>query len=144
MYDDVIKLISETREQDSAGVFRSETEYRQVFCQVESVTRSEFYSAGRAGLNPEFKITVFSGDYRGEELVEYNGKSYSIYRTYRVPGTDYMELYLERKGGSNGKWYTSGETDSGSSGDPEGLPGGTAGGSGDSDPEGGTEGESDP
>lgn len=100
--DDVIFLIQETMEQDAAGIHHAETEKRMVYCKVEDVTRSEFYNAGRSGLNPEFKVDIFQGDYQGEELAEHNGKTYSIYRTYRVPGTDYMELYLERKGGSNG------------------------------------------
>ena len=52
-------------------------------CQVDSVTRSEFFEAGRNGLNPEFVFRVFFGDYEGgERLVEYRGKRYSIYRTY--------------------------------------------------------------
>lgn len=100
--DDVIYLIRETMEQDAAGIHRSTTERRMVYCTVASVTRSEFYNAGRSGLNPDFQVSVFQGDYQGEELAEYNGRSYSIYRTYKIPGTDYMELYLERKGGTNG------------------------------------------
>jgi hypothetical protein len=27
------------------------------------------------------------------------GQRYAVYRTYRVPGTDYMELWTEQKGG---------------------------------------------
>jgi SPP1 family predicted phage head-tail adaptor len=67
------------------------------------VTKQEFYEAGRNGLNPQFMAQIFAAEYNGEELVEYQGRTYSIYRTYHVPGTDYMELYIERKGGSNGK-----------------------------------------
>jgi hypothetical protein len=43
---------------------------------------------------------VFFGDYDGERLLEYNGKRYGIYRTYHGRG-DQIELYVERKGGTN-------------------------------------------
>lgn len=104
MTDTVINLISYTRAQDADGVWRNSVETsRQVFATADSVTRYEFYNAGRNGLNPDLRFTVFSGDYEGEEIVEYDGKRYGVYRTYRVPGTDYMELYVERKGGTNGQ-----------------------------------------
>lgn len=104
MTDTVIKLISYTRARDDNGVLGKTAEvFNQVFATVDSVTRYEFYNAGRNGLNPELKFAIFSGDYEGEEVVEYDGKRYGVYRTYRVPGTDYMELYVERKGGTNGQ-----------------------------------------
>lgn len=99
---DVIKLIPVTYAKDTAGIPRaSEGEPREVMCQVNSVTRSEFFEAGRNGLNPEFVFRVFFGDYEGERLVEYQNKRYSIYRTYHGRN-DMMELYAERKGGTNG------------------------------------------
>lgn len=102
--DDVLILIGEAvREKDQYGVWRETFSERQVFCQVSSVTRAEFFDAGRNGLNPAFRFTMFAGDYQGEMACKYNGASYAIYRTYHVPGTDYIELYVERKGGTNGK-----------------------------------------
>lgn len=102
--DDVLILLRYGWEKDAYGVPQRGTPTKtQVFCKVESVTRSEFYNAGRNGLNPEFKFSMFAGDYAGETELEYNGKGYSVYRTYHVPGTDYIELYVERKGGSNGQ-----------------------------------------
>jgi hypothetical protein len=70
-------------------------------CQVNSVTRNEFFEAGRNGLNPEYVFRVFFGDYDGERIVEYKGKRYGVYRTYHGRN-DMMELYAERKGGTNG------------------------------------------
>lgn len=102
--DDVIKLIRETFQKNTYGVdVPGEPDYIDCFCQIHSITRQEFFDAGRNGLNPAFMITMFQGDYNGESLLEYQGKTYSIYRTYIVPGTDYIELYVERQGGSNGK-----------------------------------------
>ena len=100
---DVLTLLSATVTRDAYGVEKEIVTPRQVFCRVNSVTRAEFFDAGRNGLNPAYVFTVFFGDYDEETVCEYNGKSYGIYRTYRVPGTDDMELYAERKGGTNGK-----------------------------------------
>ncbi len=101
--DDVLKLISQEYTKDKYGVSKPTQVYKEIFCEVHSVTKQEFYEAGRNGLNPAFQVTIFAAEYNGESLIEYQGKTYSIYRTYHVPGTDYMELYIERKGGSNGK-----------------------------------------
>lgn len=99
--DDVLTLVSYRYEKDSYGVDRPTPYTREIICQVESVTRMEFYDAGRNGLNPEFKFTVFAPDYRGETVCRFRGLQYSIYRTYYIPGTDYMELTVQREGGTN-------------------------------------------
>lgn len=99
---DVIKLIAEEKYQDEFGIWRSRESERQIFCSVESVTRAEFFEGGRNGLNPELMFTVFFDDYQGESTLIYKGKAYSIYRTFRGK-TDTLELYAQRKGGTNGK-----------------------------------------
>lgn len=101
--DDILILIAQKREQDENGVWRMSRTTRQVFCKVHSIRQSEFFAGGRNGLNPEFQFTVFGEDYEGESLCEYSGESYAIYRTFKAPGNDYIELYVERKGGTNGK-----------------------------------------
>lgn len=100
--DDVILLFYVERTTDANGVERENRTSRQVFCKKQSVTRNEFFAGGRSGLNPAFVFTVFSGDYLGESLVEYNGMTYSVYRTYQTDD-DYIELYVQREGGTNGK-----------------------------------------
>lgn len=76
-----------------------ETETRtEILARKESVSQSEFYRGGEAGLNPEFRLTTAIIDYNGEKEVELDGKKYGIYRTYEVD-KDYVELYCERKGG---------------------------------------------
>lgn len=99
---EVLILLSVTKYQNQFGVWEKTITERKVFCQVDSVTRAEFFEAGRNGLNPEFRFTLFSPDYKGEESCVYKGKSYSIYRTYHAR-TDEIELYVERKGGTNGQ-----------------------------------------
>lgn len=100
--DDILTLIAPGTDRDALGVPTGAAQERDVFCQVNDVTRAEFYQAGRSGLNPEFQFTVFAGDYAGETVCRFHGQQFGIYRTYHVPGTDYMELYAERKGGTNG------------------------------------------
>lgn len=98
---DVIKLISTTVDKNDYGIdVVTETE-REVYCNVRSVDRREFHEAGRNGLNPEFVFTMFFGDYDGEAVVEYHGSRYAVYRTYQTR-SDKLELYVERKGGTNG------------------------------------------
>ena len=99
---EVITLLTTTRTQDAYGVWTETATGRDVFCQVDSVTRAEFFEGGRNGLNPQYRFTMFCGDYNGETVVIYKDLPYSVYRTY-LARTDTIELYVERKGGTNGK-----------------------------------------
>ena len=102
LMDDVLKLIQTTYTENDAGIQIPTNTAHEVFCQKRSVSRNEFFNAGRNGLNPAFVFIVFKGDYEGESICEYDGLTYSIYRTYET-GDDYMELYVQRKGGTNGE-----------------------------------------
>lgn len=97
-----ITLLATTKTQNAYGVWVETQTSRNVFCQVDSVTRAEFFEGGRNGLNPEYRMTMFFGDYEGEKLLVYNGNTYSVYRTFQAKN-DTIELYVERKGGTNGK-----------------------------------------
>lgn len=99
---DVIKLIGRTFTRDDNGVQQATEVPKEVFCQVDSIQRNEFFEAGRNGLNPEYKFTMFFGDYDGEKVVEYNGLRYAVYRQYHGR-TDTIELYVQREGGTNGE-----------------------------------------
>lgn len=98
----VINLITETVTKDDYGVYQTSRTSDQVMCQLQSVTRAEFFDGGRNGLNPEYQITMFAGDYNGQRIVEYNGETYAVYRVYHGR-TDKVELYVQREGGTNGK-----------------------------------------
>lgn len=96
--DAVCKLIQKTTTQDALGFpIYTETE-KEILCNVGSVTRAEFFNAGKAGLAPEYVFTVNAVEYDGESEVEYEGKRYSIYRSYRSDA-DMMELYAEYRSG---------------------------------------------
>lgn len=101
--DDVIELLAMAAKKDEYGVDRKEYTAREVFCKVRSISRAEFFDGGRNGLNPEYEFAIFAEDYRGETVIRYKGKTYAVYRTYLPENEDYIELYVERKGGTNGK-----------------------------------------
>lgn len=101
--DDVIKLVSQEYKKNQYGVPVPSPVYNEIFCDIQDITRSEFYGTGRSGLNDSFMAKIFTAEYNGESMVEYKGQTYSIYRKYKIPGTDYTELYIERKGGTNGQ-----------------------------------------
>lgn len=96
--NDVLILISKTITTDAYGREVIQETERQVFCKVDSISQSEFYNAANTELNPEFRFTVFFGDYQGEDVCKFNGNRYAVYRTYRA-GDD-LELYTERKIGA--------------------------------------------
>ena len=95
-----IYLISTTYTEDAFGVLQPTTTKRLVYANVTSVSASEWFEGGRNGLNPEFRMTMFGPDYNGEEIVEYNGAQYSVYRTYKAK-TDRLELYVEKRKGTH-------------------------------------------
>ena len=95
MRADVIDLITETA--SAHGVHQSVTETaRQVYCTVESVSRSEFYTALNAGIRPEYVFRLaLAEDYRGERVAWYKGQKFRIIRTY-MTSDDGIELTCER------------------------------------------------
>ena len=98
--DDVITLVDIRYAPDLNGVTkRCDDIRRTVFCGVESISRSEYFEAGRLGLQPEFQMVVSQADYHGERLAEYHGKRYAIYRTY-PKNTDKIELYVQEEAGA--------------------------------------------
>lgn len=97
--DGIAYLIRELFDTNDYGQRIATHEKREVFVTEGSITRNEFFSAGRQGLNPEIMLITPKINYEGEELVEYNNVIYSIYRAY-VNG-DMIEIYGSRKAGSD-------------------------------------------
>ena len=95
---DIITLIKQTVTYDDYGREEISESSTTVLCEVESIQQSEFFAAADTELNPEYRFTVFFGEYDGENIVEYNNERFAIYRTYRT-GDD-LELYVERKIGA--------------------------------------------
>lgn len=96
-----ISLISTEYTQDDLGEWTETQIKTEVFAMVNSVTMSEFYQAGLQGFKPDYRFSVWMTEYNDQELVEYKGKVYSVYRTYRRDDGR-IELYVnEKKGEEN-------------------------------------------
>ena len=96
--NDVITLIKQTATTGSYGIEVITEAEKEIYCKVDSISQSEYYAAADTELNPEHRFTIFFGDYDGEEVCEFRGNRYAIYRTYREG--DNLELYVERKVGA--------------------------------------------
>lgn len=97
MYDFELTLIGASEwSKDSNGNYIPAETKTNVLCDLKSVTRSEFYSAAQAGLNPEQVFEINGFEYNGETEVEFLGERYSVIRTYRT-GYEVIELTCERK-----------------------------------------------
>ena len=62
--DDVLKLISKTYTKDKYGVQKATETEREVFCDVKSISRMEFFEAGRNGLNPEYEFIIAEAEWK--------------------------------------------------------------------------------
>lgn len=81
MWDDVIELGNLTETLVKGEPIQSMV-WNQVYANKKSVRQSEFYQAANAGLKPELVFEVHSFEFNNEEKIKYNGKEYSIIRTY--------------------------------------------------------------
>ena len=86
LFRDVIKLISYTTSENGLGDIIKEPIEHEVFADKQSVRQSEFYQAAATGLRPELMFVVRTIEYNGETKLKYNGKEYSIIRTYDKDG----------------------------------------------------------
>ena len=95
---DEITLIAETapEEPTNKNGFSNPVveERRAVFCNKRSISQGEYYKAQQAGKQVEAKVEVHCVDYAGEVLVEFEGKRYSVLKTYEPPDSDVIELTL--------------------------------------------------
>src|SRR5690606_6882543 len=91
LWRDVIELVSVTWSEDEFGFPIEIKTERQAFANKKAVRQSEFYQAAMAGLKPELMFEVRSAEYRGEQTLIYEGKEYTVLRTYDKSG-EVMEL----------------------------------------------------
>lgn len=95
LFRDVLELISVTNSKDEMGGNVEVKNNRQVFANKKSIRQNEFYQAHAAGLKPEIMFEVRSIEYEGEESLSYEGKEYSILRTYDKNG-EIIELVCSK------------------------------------------------
>lgn len=100
MRNDIATLIKQHFPQDSIGVWQDPEETsREIFVEVKSASRAEYFKAAQIGNRCDYVFVVFSLDYEGENIIEWRGKRYEIYRTYHNTLEDTMELYAEERAG---------------------------------------------
>lgn len=93
-------LIAQHFTKDAMGIWQEPEEtQREIFVTVQSVSRAEFFQAAQAGNRCDLVLVTSALDYEGETIVEWMGKRYLIYRTYRQNGGDMIELYAEERVG---------------------------------------------
>lgn len=95
-FDDVITIISKTRTgTDDYGNQTHAISSKEVLCNVNSVYRDEYYSAGNVGLKPSYTVTMHGFEYNGEQKIVYEEKEYDVLRTY--VDEDLLELTVGEK-----------------------------------------------
>ncbi len=98
----VAKLIPITITKDSLRQeIENEGTPNEIVVRVGSITRQEWAQAGQLGVNPQIKLITPRYNYNDENIVEFEGKRYKVYRTYI--DSDNIELYLEREAGHGHK-----------------------------------------
>ena len=98
--NDVLTLICVSYTTDEIGNDRESIAETDVFCEVTSASRAEFFSAAQAGLRPEYKFKIWAHEYDGQTKVRYDGREFEIYRTFKLHDT--IELYAKEVTANNG------------------------------------------
>ena len=103
MFDSNLTLISRTPTNDRGprGQLLYTEEKHDTVCEVVPVSRDEYFRGAINGIACEHEFKINPIEYNNEKFVEYEGKRYSIYRTYQA-SPDELELYVEFVPGING------------------------------------------
>lgn len=85
-FDDYISLVklSSTPTYDEYGNQTFEESQADVMCNVSSVDRNQFYSAGNRGYKLSYIFTINGFEYSDEEIVIYNKNRYEVVRSYEL------------------------------------------------------------
>lgn len=100
MYNEVIILLSGSPTVNDIGdtleaVAEDALIRKEVFAKVKSVSMKENYEGFAVGLKPECVFVLADYyDYDGQKDIEYNGVHYSVFRHYRRPGCNELELVV--------------------------------------------------
>lgn len=110
MMESTAYLIRETYIEDSISQRIPKEEKIKLLCHTESIRQNEFFEAGRNGIKADLLIVTQAVNYNNEKILEYDGERYGIYRTYRRPSSDEIEIYAQWKGGIDNHNETDDET----------------------------------
>lgn len=98
MYSDIIKFGSVKYEKNRYGQEIETVEWREVYAEVMSVSRAEFYSASMANIRPTCVFAIADkDDYKDEKQIWYNGITYDVIRTYRGRDSYRLEITAEMR-----------------------------------------------
>ena len=86
---DTVTLRDVAQSVDSDGYPVETVTETEVFADVVSTKRSEFYSAKQAGINLALTVKLRAADYTGQERLLYGEKEYKVERAY----TEAREIY---------------------------------------------------
>lgn len=92
MFKDIGYLLKENTILDKLKRPKISYTEKKVFCNIKSITQSEFYQAQSVGLKPEIKVEIKCIDLADETHFKLNDKIYKILRTY--PKEDILEIVL--------------------------------------------------
>lgn len=93
-FRDLISLVSIAYDTNDTNEYGDSIEIetkKNVYADVIGIRQNEFYQAHATGLKPEKAFVIRAIEYNNESRVEYNGKNYSIIRTYEKDG-ELLEL----------------------------------------------------
>lgn len=60
----------------------------------KSITQNEYYKARDKGFRPERCLIINSFEYSGERICCIGKEKFEIYRTYEIPASEQMEIYI--------------------------------------------------
>lgn len=98
MYNDIIEFGSIKYTRNNYGQEKETVVWREVYAEVMSVSRSEFYAAAMANIRPTCVFAIADkDDYRNEKLIKHQGITYNVVRTHHGVGDYRLEITAEMR-----------------------------------------------
>lgn len=99
MYEDIATLISYGASTfDEYGNESITTEKTDVYVKTRGVYQNEYYNAAQVGLKPSITFVISNReDYHEEQVVEYNGRIYTVDRVDWNADRDEVSLICEER-----------------------------------------------
>jgi SPP1 family predicted phage head-tail adaptor len=96
LFSDRIKLRTVTVGVDTSGYPTHDTTDTEVWANIKSATRAEFYAANANGINVSMMFEVHTEDWNNQTQVLYDSKTYDVIRAYQK-GMGIVELTCSDK-----------------------------------------------
>jgi SPP1 family predicted phage head-tail adaptor len=95
IYDQKLTLVKKSYSEDDIGNQISTLTETDVLCSVKSISKNEYYKAAQTDLWPSLIFVIHHFEYDGETEVIFDGKRYSVIRTYRQPPAYQTTKYVD-------------------------------------------------